>query len=104
MIRRWLLLSARALKKLIQTVPYVWGLTGTPAPNSYLDLWPEMYLLDGGDLPLADYLEKRVFAKTEQTTTAPQEADTAGFKQYLARYRAALPLEKAAESLLYGEE
>lgn len=24
------------------------GLTGTPAPNSLLDLWPEMYLLDMG--------------------------------------------------------
>lgn len=42
--QRW-----KALKKLIQSVPYVWGLTGTPAPNSYLDLWPEVYLLDGGE-------------------------------------------------------
>ena len=63
-----------------------------------------MYLCDGGTLSLPDYLEKRVFAKTEKTTTAPQEADTVGFAQYLERYKAALPLEKAAESLLYGEE
>ena len=41
--KRW-----KAIKKLIQTVPYVIGLTGTPAPNSYLDLWPQIYLLDGG--------------------------------------------------------
>ena len=41
--KRW-----KAVKKLIQTVPYVIGLTGTPAPNSYLDLWPQIYLLDGG--------------------------------------------------------
>ena len=41
--KRW-----KAIKKLIQTVPYVIGLTGTPAPNSYLDLWPQVYLLDGG--------------------------------------------------------
>lgn len=27
----------------------VWGLTGTPAPNGLLDLWPQMYLLDGGE-------------------------------------------------------
>jgi SNF2 family DNA or RNA helicase len=26
----------------------VWGLTGTPAPNGYLDLWAQVYLLDGG--------------------------------------------------------
>ena len=41
--KRW-----KAIKKLIQTVPYVIGLPGTPAPNSYLDLWPQIYLLDGG--------------------------------------------------------
>lgn len=26
----------------------VWGLTGTPAPNGYLDLWGQIALLDGG--------------------------------------------------------
>jgi SNF2 family DNA or RNA helicase len=26
----------------------VWGLTGTPVPNGYEGLWPQMYLLDGG--------------------------------------------------------
>ena len=43
--KRW-----KVLKKPIQTVPYVLGLTGTPAPNGYLDLWPQVYLLDGGKL------------------------------------------------------
>lgn len=28
--------------------PHVWGLTGTPAPNGLLDLWAQIYLLDGG--------------------------------------------------------
>lgn len=41
--KRW-----KALKKPIQKVRYVLGLTGTPAPNGYLDLWPQMFLLDGG--------------------------------------------------------
>lgn len=41
--KRW-----RALRKVIGTAPYVWGLTGTPAANGYLDLWPEIYLLDQG--------------------------------------------------------
>ncbi len=63
-----------------------------------------MYLLDGKTQSLPDYLAQRVFAATEKTTVAPQEADTAGFAQYLKRYKAALPLEKAAETLLYGEE
>lgn len=42
--KRW-----KALKKPIQSVPIVLGLTGTPAPNSYLDLWPQIFLLDGGE-------------------------------------------------------
>ena len=38
----------KALKKVIQLCKIVWGLTGTPAPNGYLDLWPQIYLIDGG--------------------------------------------------------
>jgi SNF2 family DNA or RNA helicase len=30
-------------------VEHVWGLTGTPAPNGYLDLWGQISLLDGGE-------------------------------------------------------
>lgn len=38
----------RALKKVRKNVDRVIGLTGTPAANGYLDLWPEVFLLDGG--------------------------------------------------------
>lgn len=41
--KRW-----RCIKKAIQNVRYVIGLTGTPAPNGYLDLWPQIFLLDRG--------------------------------------------------------
>lgn len=41
--QRW-----RAANRLVKDVPYVWGLTGTPTPNSLLDLWPQMFLLDRG--------------------------------------------------------
>lgn len=36
------------MNKLVKDVPYVWGLTGTPTPNSLIDLWPQMFLLDRG--------------------------------------------------------
>lgn len=39
----------KALKKVRPKVQRVIGLTGTPAPNSLLDLWPQMYLLDMGE-------------------------------------------------------
>ncbi len=38
----------KALKKVRPKVRRMIGLTGTPAPNSLLDLWPQMFLLDMG--------------------------------------------------------
>lgn len=39
----------RALKKYITRSERVVGLTGTPAPNGLIDLWSQIYLLDGGE-------------------------------------------------------
>lgn len=41
--KRW-----RCMKRVIKLSKYVVGLTGTPAPNGYIDLWPEIYMLDSG--------------------------------------------------------
>lgn len=41
--QRW-----RHANRLVKNIPYVWGLTGTPTPNSLLDLWPQLFLLDRG--------------------------------------------------------
>jgi SNF2 family DNA or RNA helicase len=38
----------RALRKVRPLCKRVVGLTGTPASNGYMDLWPEIYLLDRG--------------------------------------------------------
>ena len=38
----------RALRKVIPFFKKIVGLTGTPAPNSLIDLWPQLYLLDKG--------------------------------------------------------
>lgn len=38
----------KALKKERPKIKRMIGLTGTPAPNGLLDLWPQMYLLDMG--------------------------------------------------------
>lgn len=42
-------LRFKALKKVRASLPRIVGLTGTPAPNSLLDLWPQVFLLDGGE-------------------------------------------------------
>lgn len=38
----------KALRKYITRSSRVVGLTGTPAPNGLIDLWSQIYLLDGG--------------------------------------------------------
>lgn len=38
----------KALRRVRPLVRRVVGLTGTPAPNTYMDLWSEVYLLDQG--------------------------------------------------------
>ena len=38
----------KALKKVRPLIQRMIGLTGTPAPNSLIDLWPQLYLLDRG--------------------------------------------------------
>lgn len=39
----------RALRKVRPFISRIIGLTGTPAPNGLIDLWPQIYLLDGGE-------------------------------------------------------
>lgn len=39
----------RALKKVRHKIKRFVGLTGTPAPNGLLDIWSQIYLLDGGE-------------------------------------------------------
>lgn len=39
----------RALRKVRPKMERFVGLTGTPAPNSLVDLWPQIYLMDRGE-------------------------------------------------------
>tara|TARA_Y100000361_G_scaffold154355_1_gene179931 strand:+ start:7524 stop:8873 length:1350 start_codon:yes stop_codon:yes gene_type:complete len=42
--KRW-----KSMRKVIGKIERMIQLTGTPAPNSLMDLWPQMYLLDKGE-------------------------------------------------------
>ena len=48
------------------------------------------------DQSLSDYLDSAVFAGTTLQTHEPDPADVAGFDAFMARYVAALPVERAA--------
>lgn len=39
----------KQLRKVRPLIDRIVGLTGTPAPNSLIDLWPQLYLLDRGE-------------------------------------------------------
>jgi SNF2 family DNA or RNA helicase len=39
----------KALRKVRPLIKRIVGLTGTPAPNGLIDLWPQLYLLDRGE-------------------------------------------------------
>lgn len=39
----------KALRKVRPFIKRIVGLTGTPAPNTLIDLWPQLYLLDQGE-------------------------------------------------------
>lgn len=74
-----------ALMPIMPKVQRRWGLTGTPIPNGYLDLFGQMKILDGG-LSLGTYYTRfrdKYF-----------EADFTGFK-YLLRRGASKAIEKA---------
>lgn len=45
---------------------------------------------------LEDYLDKKVFAKVKSSTLTADEAEIAGFKRFLDRYRRAMDVERAA--------
>ena len=49
---------------------------------------------------LEDYLNDVVFAETQSTTLMAGDADIQGFQDFLARYKKALPVEKAAIACL----
>ena len=48
------------------------------------------------DMPLADYLDQCVFADAAGVTEEPDPADVAGFEEFFARFRQALPVEQCA--------
>ncbi|HZX55856.1 MAG TPA: FGGY-family carbohydrate kinase, partial [Ilumatobacteraceae bacterium] len=50
----------------------------------------------GSEQELNDYLATRVFATISLQTETPDQADVAGFEEFIQRYIAALPVEKAA--------
>ena len=54
------------------------------------------YMMNGGGMPLEDYLRDRVFQGVYSTTLPPDPADVEGFRQYRERWLSLLEVEKKA--------
>ena len=58
----------------------------------------------GRQQTLADFLDEDVFQDAEGTTLMPEPAGVRGCEQFIARYRAALPVEQLATEKLADTE
>jgi len=52
--------------------------------------------MHNADMTLADYLQNVIFASAKSTVCAPNPAETAGFNEYLKKYKKAIEIEKSA--------
>lgn len=55
-----------------------------------------MYSLRGQGTSLSEYLDKQVFAGAEVSAARPRQSDAEGFRAFLGRYVAGLPVERLA--------
>jgi len=62
-----------------------------------------LYMLQNQGLPLADYLEQKVFAGVNVKTVTPDKKDTKGFARYMDNYIRGLPIVKEAVKVLKNE-
>ncbi|MDD3409443.1 MAG: FGGY-family carbohydrate kinase [Eubacteriales bacterium] len=53
------------------------------------------YRLEGGEQPLGEWLNQRIFVDVPGTSLSPDAADVAGFEQYMTRFRQSLCAQKA---------
>lgn len=77
-----------ALKKVLPKIKRLIELTGTPAPNGLMDLWPQIYLLDHGQSlgeTISDY-RQRFFKPTIYIQNHPVSWEPLKYQGYNAEY------------------
>lgn len=91
----------KTAKKIINggDVENVWGLTGTPAPNGLLDLWAQVYLLDGGAR-----LGKTLTAYRDRYFTAGRRLPTGVVVQWNPRPEAPVAIQRKLEDIALAME
>lgn len=54
------------------------------------------YMVSGGGMELPDFLDDKAFKSAGTSTLAPSKEDIAGFNEFMKKYKACLPVERAA--------
>ena len=80
----------KALKKVSQLSPYHIQLTGTPSPNGLIDIWTQIYLIDGG---------KRLLSYITRYRDLYFNVDYSGFK-YIAKPTALYEISKKIQDIV----
>jgi len=62
------------------------------------------YMTDKRNISLEDYLKSFVFREIKASTAAPTEKDIQNYKNYIKRYKSALPLEQKASQFILGDD
>ena len=89
----------RMLSAAVNAPVSVMETAGEGGPYGMALLAAYMLWHDEGE-PLEDYLDEKVFAGSASTTLTAEPGEIAGFDAFLARYKAALPLEKLATEVI----
>jgi len=95
----------KATRRVTTQADHVWGMTGTPAPNGYHDLWAQIFLLDKGrrlETTLTKYRDRYFNAgrRTRNTNIVIEWILKPGAEQSINRLLSDLCLSMAADDYL----
>jgi SNF2 family DNA or RNA helicase len=89
----------RAARAICKQATTVWGLTGTPAPNGLIDLWAQIYLLDGGER-----LGKNITAYRQRYFMAGRQLPNGVITEWIPRPEAPVRIHRLLEDLCISVE
>ena len=99
--RRW-----GTASKITAGAPHVWGLTGTPIPKGYIDLWAQIFLIDGGER-LGRYIthyRERFFVQTPKMVKRSDGSEKQFGSEYTLRDGAAGKINSRISDIVLAQQ
>ena len=92
--------------KITAGAPHVWGLTGTPIPKGYIDLWAQIFLIDGGER-LGRYIthyRERFFVQTPKMVKRSDGSEKQFGSEYTLRDGAAEKINTRISDIVLAQQ